>query len=82
MKTSPLKAPISFLRLRRDPAYGTGPSPLSMAPPKMPQLLCLGGTTVAIVIAILVLSTGQVAVAFYILGFAALGLSASSPPAA
>ena len=53
-----------------------------MAPPKMPQLLCLGGTTVAIVIAILVLSTGQVAVAFYILGFAALGFSASPPPAA
>jgi hypothetical protein len=48
----------------------------------MPQLLCLGGTTVAIVIAILVLSTGQVAVAFYILGFAALGFSASPPPAA
>jgi hypothetical protein len=41
----------------------------------MPQLL-------SIVIAILVLSTGQVAVAFYILGFAALGFSASPPPAA
>jgi len=49
---------------------------------RCPSCFLWGGTTIAIVIAILVLSTGQVAVAFYILGFAALGLSASSPPAA